>query len=157
MLKNMPDEKDREILSLLQREGRMPNVELADNVALSPSPCLRRVQRLEADGVIRGYRAEIDRAGIGLGLTVFVGFKVRNHSRKNADKLAAALGEIPEVISCSMVSGDADFLAEVVVSDVAAYERILSDKLLPLPMVTDIRSNFALRVIKENAPLPLTT
>ena len=101
-----PDQKDIEILSLLQRDGRIANVDLADRVALSPSPCLRRVQRLEKDGVIRGYRAEVDRAAAGFGLTVFVGIKVQNHTKENADKLAVALDRIPEVISCHMVSGN---------------------------------------------------
>ena len=106
-------------------------------------------------GVIGGYRAELDRASVGLGLTVFVGFKVARHTRANADALADALAEVPEVISCHMVSGDDDFLAEIVIPDLAAYERLLSEKLLTLPMVTGIRSSFALRTVKQSGPLPI--
>jgi Lrp/AsnC family leucine-responsive transcriptional regulator len=143
------------ILAALQGDGRLSNVDLAAQINLSPSPCLRRTRRLEEDGVIRGYRATIDRARVGLGLTVFVAIKVGRHSRRNAERLSAALADIPEVVSCFMVSGEADFLAEVVVRDLTDYERLLTDKLLTLPMVTDIRSNFALRTIKADGPLPL--
>jgi DNA-binding Lrp family transcriptional regulator len=97
----------------------------------------------------------LDPRALGLDLTVFVELKVGRHSRENADALEAALAAIPEVVSCHMVSGAADFLIEVVVPDLAAYERLLSERLLVLPMVTDIRSNFSLRRIKANGPLPL--
>ncbi|GLS28549.1 transcriptional regulator, AsnC family [Mesorhizobium albiziae] len=149
------DETDLRILKALQRDGRLSNVELAEAVNLSPSPCLRRTKRMQEEGVIRGYRVDIDRNAVELGLTVFVGFKVLQHTRENADRLSAALDEIPEVVSCFMVSGEDDFLAEVVVKDLAAYERLLSERLLTLPMVAGIRSNFALRSIKTAAPLPL--
>lgn len=149
------DETDIRILRALQADGRLANVDLAERINLSPSPCLRRTKRLEAAGVIAGYRAEIDRAKIGLGLTVFVEIKVERHSRSNADELTAALLAIPEVVSCCMVSGAADFLVELAVADLAAYERLLSDRLLVLPMIADIRSNFALRVIKTAGALAI--
>jgi Lrp/AsnC family leucine-responsive transcriptional regulator len=155
MTESSIDETDLRILKALQKDGRLTNVELAETVNLSPSPCLRRTKRMQEEGVIRGYRVEIDRRAVDLGLTVFVGFKVHQHTRENADRLSAALGEIPEVVSCFMVSGEDDFMAEVVVKDLAAYERLLSDRLLTLPMVAGIRSNFALRTIKTAAPLPL--
>lgn len=149
------DATDLRILAELQRDARLANVELAERINLSPSPCLRRTKRLEEVGLIRGYRADLDRDKLGLGLTVFVEIKVARHSRSNADGLAAALTEIPEVVSCCMVSGAADFLVELVVADLPAYERLLSDRLLTLSMVADIRSNFALRMIKTAGPLAL--
>ncbi|WP_207485907.1 Lrp/AsnC family transcriptional regulator [Arenibaculum pallidiluteum] len=149
------DNTDLKILRALQEDGRLANVDLAERVNLSPSPCLRRTKRLEEEGVIRGYRADIDRTSVGLGLTVFVEIKVARHSRRNADALTAALRHMPEVVSCFMVSGGADFLAEVVVPDLASYERLLTERLLTLPMVADIRSNFALRTIKIAGPLAL--
>lgn len=149
------DQADLRILSELQQEARLTNVELAERIHLSPSPCLRRTKRLEEAGIIRGYRADLDRDKVGLGLTVFVEIKVDRHSRQNADELARALAAMPEVVSCCMVSGAADFLVELVVADLAAYERLLSDRLLTLPMVADIRSNFALRMIKTAGPLAL--
>jgi Lrp/AsnC family leucine-responsive transcriptional regulator len=155
MPKSDVDQTDLRILAELQQDARLTNVDLAERVHLSPSPCLRRTRRLEEAGVIRGYRADLDRDKIGLGLTVFVEIKVDRHSRQNADGLAQALVAMPEVVSCCMVSGAADFLVELVVADLAAYERLLSDRLLTLPMVADIRSNFALRMIKTAGPLAL--
>jgi len=149
------DTADLRILLELQADARLTNVELAERIHLSPSPCLRRTKRLEEAGVIRGYRADLDRDKVGLGLTVFVEIKVARHSRSNADGLAKALAEMPEVVSCCMVSGAADFLVELVVADLPAYERLLSDRLLTLSMVADIRSNFALRMIKTAGPLAL--
>ena len=149
------DRTDHRILALLQEDGRRTNVEVAERVALSPSPCLRRIKRLEAAGVVRGYRAIIDREAVGLGLTVLVEIKVGQHSRDNAGALEAALADMAEVVSCHMISGAADFIAEVVVKDLKEYERLLSERLLVLPMIADIRSNFSLRRIKSEAPLPL--
>ncbi|WP_295808429.1 Lrp/AsnC family transcriptional regulator [uncultured Nitratireductor sp.] len=149
------DSIDRRILHALQEDGRLTNVELADRVGLSPSPCLRRVKRLENEGVIRGYRAIVDRHSVALGLTIFTEIKVNRHNRANADGLQNALSAIPEVVACHMVSGAPDFIAEVVVPDLAAYEGLLSNVLLELPMVEDIRSNFSMRPVKTEGPLPL--
>ena len=149
------DRMDRRILETLQAEGRLSNVELAERVALSPSPCLRRVKRLEDDGVIAGYRAVVDRSAVGLGLTVFVEIKAGKHTRDNAARLGKGIADMPEVVSCHLVSGTADFLAEVVVPDLGAYERFMLDRLLALPTVEDVRSYFAIRTLKTMAPLPL--
>jgi Lrp/AsnC family leucine-responsive transcriptional regulator len=149
------DRTDLRILAALQDDGRRSNVEVADAVALSPSPCLRRIRRLEADGIIRGYRAVLDRDAVGLALTVFVEIRVEKHSRDNARVLHETLAAMPEVVACHMVSGVADFLAEIVVPDLKTYEQLLTERLLALPMVADVRSNFALRRIKSDAPLPL--
>lgn len=146
---------DVAILQALQENARATNVEIAEKVNLSQSPCLRRIRLLEEQGVIRGYRADLDRQAVGLELTVFVSFKVIRHTRENAQEFQQALMDIPEVVSCYMISGDLDFLAEVVVENLAAYERLLSDRLLVLPQVTDIRSNFAIRSVKTGAPLKL--
>ena len=149
------DEFDLAILAALQDNARATNVEIADKVNLSPSPCLRRIRLLEEAGIVKGYRADLDRQAVGLELTVFVHFKVIRHNRENADEFQQALVEIPEVVSCYMISGDLDFLAEVVVENLAAYERLLTEKLLVLPQVTDIRSNFAIRNVKTGGKLKL--
>lgn len=149
------DKFDLAILSALQDNARATNVEIAEKVNLSPSPCLRRIRLLEEAGIIRGYRPDIDRQAVGLELTVFVAFKVIRHNRENAQEFQQALMAIPEVVACHMISGDLDFLAEVVVENLAAYERVLTEKLLVLPQVTDIRSNFAIRNVKTGGPLKL--
>jgi Lrp/AsnC family transcriptional regulator, leucine-responsive regulatory protein len=149
------DRVDRRLLEILQREGRLSNAALAERVHLSPSPCLRRVKTLEEDGVIEGYRAVVGREAVGLGLTVFVEIKVEGHSDRLAEEIEAAVNAMPEVVACHIVSGAADFLLEVVVPDLRAYERLLLGSLLKLPAVLDVRSNFAIRTVKAPAPLPL--
>jgi Lrp/AsnC family leucine-responsive transcriptional regulator len=149
------DAIDRHILEALQADGRLSVVELADKVGLSPSPCLRRVKQLEAEGHIAGYRALLSRDRVGLDLTVFVGVKVDGHRDENATALQQAIEAMPEVVSAHLVSGEADFLLEVVVPDLKHYEEFLVGRLLKLPMVKDIRSNFAIRRVKADAPLPL--
>jgi len=149
------DLTDRRMLGILQRDGRISNAALAEQLHLSPSPCLRRLRSLEQEGVISGYRAELDRAKLGLGLTVFVEVKVDGHSDRSAAAISDALKAAPEVISAHIVSGAADFLLEVVVPDLAGYEQLMFNTLLRLPNVGDVRSNFALRTVKAAGPLPL--
>jgi len=149
------DPTDLAILDRLQADGRIANVDLADAVSLSPSSCLRRTKSLEAEGLIAGYRAELDRAAVGLGLTVFVSLKVGQHSRERSREIEAALSAIPSVVACHLISGEADFFIEVVVPDLASYERVLLDEILAIDAVTDARSTFAIRTIRSRGPLPL--
>jgi Lrp/AsnC family leucine-responsive transcriptional regulator len=154
--KIMPlDSVDRRMLEILQREGRISNAALAEQLHLSPSPCLRRLRALERDGVISAYRAVLDRPKLGLGLTVFVALKVEGHSDRTAAAISEALVAAPEVVSAHIVSGEAEFLLEVVVPDLPAYERLLFETLLRLPNVANVRSSFALRTVKPAGPLPL--
>ncbi|MFO1067072.1 MAG: Lrp/AsnC family transcriptional regulator [Geminicoccaceae bacterium] len=149
------DAIDVRILRELQADGRLSNVALAERVGLSPSPCLRRVRRLEEDGVIAGYRALLDRTKVGLGLTAFVAIRIEAHHDERAAEVQEALRAMPEVVACHLVSGEADFLLEVVLPDLAAYERLLLGRLLKLPGVRDIRTSFAMRQVKPAAALPL--
>lgn len=152
---NSLDRIDLAILDALQQDGRLSNLELAERVGLSPTPCLRRVRRLEASGLIAGYRAVLDRKQSGLGITVFVNIRIDGHRAGNAAEAQQIFRDMPEVISCHVVSGEADFLLEVVVPDLEAYEQLIFHRLLALPMVKDVHSNFVIRTVKERAPLPL--
>jgi Lrp/AsnC family transcriptional regulator, leucine-responsive regulatory protein len=149
------DRVDRQMLAILQSDGRISNAALAEQLHLSPSPCLRRLRALESSGVISGYTAVLDRPRLGLGLTVFVDLKVDRHSDQSAAEISRALSDAPEIISAHVVSGVADFRLEVVVRDLVAYERLLFDTLLKLPHVTDVRSDFALRTVKSAGALPI--
>jgi Lrp/AsnC family leucine-responsive transcriptional regulator len=151
------DDIDRKIMSELQRDGRMSNVELAERVNLSPSPCLRRLKRLEEGGLIAGYSAVLDRRKVGLGLTVFVELKIEGHSTKTATRLEKVFAAMAEVVACHIVSGPADFLLEVVVEDLEAYEHFLLGKLLEVPGVSDVRSDFVISTIKAHGALPLSS
>jgi Transcriptional regulators len=149
------DAIDRRIVAALLKDGRLSNVDLAATVGLSPSPCLRRVRALEESGVISGYAATLGREAVGLTLTVFVEVTVARHSRGNADRVATALAAIPGAVACHMVSGDADFLLELAVADLPAYERLLTERLLPLEDIERLRSNFSLRRVLSQGPLAL--
>jgi len=149
------DAIDRRILAALQTDGRLSNVDLADTVGLSPSPCLRRVNRLEREGYVEGYRAMLGRKRIGLGLTVFVGVKIDGHADDRATTFEDEAVAFPEVIACHMIAGDADYLLEVTVPDLDAYQRFLVGKLLNLPLVREVKSTIAIQTLKSNAVLPL--
>jgi Lrp/AsnC family transcriptional regulator, leucine-responsive regulatory protein len=149
------DAIDQKIVATLQENGRLTNVELADRIGLSPSPCLRRVKRLESRGYIQAYRAMLDRKRVGLGLTVFVGVKIEAHANDKAVAFQEAIIAMPETVSCHLVAGDIDYLLEVVVPDLDHYQRYLVDKLLNLPIVREVRSNVVLQSLKAGAPLPL--
>jgi len=110
----------------------------------------------QGDGLIAGYRAELDRDRAGLGLTVFIALKVEQHSRNTSLQIETALTQIPAVIACYVVSGEADFLIEAVVPSLAAYERLLLDQILAIGPVTDARSTFVIRTVRSRGPLPLT-
>jgi Lrp/AsnC family transcriptional regulator, leucine-responsive regulatory protein len=149
------DAIDRRIVAELQADGRLTNVELADKVGLSPSPCLRRVKRLEHEGFIEGYRAALRRDRVGLGFSVFVGVKIDGHANERALAFEKAIVEMPEIVACHLVSGEADYFLEVVVPELADYQRFLVGKLLNLPVVREVRSNIAIQTLKAGAPLPL--
>jgi Lrp/AsnC family leucine-responsive transcriptional regulator len=155
MPKSALDAIDCRLIAELQADARLSNVELADRVGLSPSPCLRRVKRLELEGYIQGYRAVLRRDLVGLGFSVFVGVKIDSHANEPALKFEEAIKAMPEVIACHLVSGEADYLLEVVVPDLEHYQRFLVGKLLNLPIVREVRSNIAIQTVKAGAPLPL--
>jgi len=149
------DAIDRRIVAKLQANARLSNVELADRVGLSPSPCLRRVKRLEREEYIVGYRAALRRDRVGLGFSAFVGVKLDSHANQHALKFEEAVSAMPEVIACHLVSGEADYFLEVVVPDLEHYQRFLVGKLLNLPIVREVKSNIAIQTVKAGAPLPL--
>lgn len=150
----MMDRIDRQILELLQKDGRLSTAELAERVALSASPCARRLRRLEESGIISGYRAELDRNRLQLATTVFVNVRLMHHRRDAVQRFEEEATAMSEVIGCHVVSGSFDYLLEVVVRQLPDYEQFVR-KLQALSMVQDITSNFAIRTVKSGAPLPL--
>lgn len=151
------DAIDLKILRELQADARLPNNVLAERVGLSPSPCSRRVRLLEESGAIEGYRTIVSRAAVGLGLTVFAGIRIGRHSAEGKDSFIKMLLAMPEVIACHLVSGDVDFLIEVVVRDMATYEATVLNRLLLLPELRDVRTSFAMRTYRSSGPLPLSS
>jgi Lrp/AsnC family transcriptional regulator, leucine-responsive regulatory protein len=149
------DAIDRRILENLQSDGRLSNLELAERVSLSPSPCLRRLRSLEERGVIQGYAARLDRQKIGLDLTVLVAVRLQRHGEKEVAKFRRFIESMPEVIACYITSGEQDFLLHVVVRDLAAFRKFVLGRLTAMSDVRDIRSSFVIDTLKEGAPLPV--
>lgn len=149
------DAFDLKILRVLQEHGRLAVVDLADRIGLSATPTQRRMQRLEEAGIIKGYAARLDRRSAGLGLTVFLQLKIEGHHQGHAAVLQKRLVAMPEVVTCHIVAGDADIMAEVVVSDLAAYEAFLLGKLLKLTMIKEVRSFISMRALKVDGALNL--
>jgi DNA-binding Lrp family transcriptional regulator len=149
------DAYDRKILTLLQTQGRLTNKELAEAVMLSPSPCWRRVQRLETSGIIQGYRAVLDQEKLGLTITAFAHVTLDNHHSDTVAAFDRAILQWPEVLECHATSGDSDYLLKIVTRDMPAYNRFLSEKLLTLPAIRAINSSFSLNCKKNTTDLPL--
>lgn len=149
------DAVDRRILRALQRDGRLTTAELAEEVGLSPTPVWRRVKRLEEAGVIQGYRAVVDPTALGLTETIFVQVTVDRHSRDLQLQFAAAVAEMPEVLTAHFIAGASDFLLRVVAGDKADYYDLLVEKLYQLPGVHDVRSTFAMATLKDGAAVPV--
>lgn len=150
------DSIDHRILEILQREGRLSNLELADRVALSPAPCLRRVRALEKAGVIRQYAALLDPRKVGLGMMSFVTVKLEKKGNMPAEEFARAVRSWPEVVGCYSMTGEADYLLWAFVEDLDHYTRFLTGRLLKQPGVVDVKSNIVLEAIKDTTALPLS-
>ena len=149
------DKLDRSILECLQADGRLPNQELAERVALSPSPCLRRVRALERSGVIRQYVALLDPARIGLAMLAYVSVKLEKKGRMPVEQFTRSVQGWSEVVACYAMTGDMDYLMRVQVEDLDHYSRFIMDKLFKQAGVIDIRSNFVLERVKDTTALPL--
>ena len=149
------DAIDRKILALLQENARLPNVELAEAVGLSPSPCLRRVRDLEASGVIRRYVTLVDATQIGLPVSIFINVTLERQVEQALERFEAAILKRPEVMECYLMTGDADYLLRVVTADLSGYERFLVEHLTRVPGVASIKSSFALKQVKYRTALPV--
>jgi Lrp/AsnC family leucine-responsive transcriptional regulator len=165
------DAIDRRILAILQENGRLSNQEIAERVNLSPSPCLRRIRRLEESGVIRGYVALLDAQRLGLDLLAYVNVRLEKRGvpainprgegtsaragATHAELFRAAVQAWPEVVACHAMTGDTDYLLRVQVEDMAHFSRFVQDRLLHHPSVIDVKSSFSLETFKETTALPI--
>ena len=155
MQKAALDRTDLRILAALQASGRVTNAELAETVSLSPSACLRRVQRLEEDGVIAGYGARVDPQAVGLGLQAIVRVQLAKHDGGSIERFIEQLAGWDEVVDCYALTGDMDYLLHVYVTDLEGFSRFLLDRLLNAAGVADVNTSFVLRTVKQSGSLPL--
>lgn len=153
--KTVLDSFNRKILHEVQDEGRLTNVELAGRVGLSPSPCLARVRQLEEAGIIRGYYGLLDPEKLGPTLSVFIQITLDRQSEKTLEIFESTVAELPEVMECYLMTGDADYLLRVVVRDAVALKDFILEKLTKTPGVANIRSSFSLKQVKYKTALPL--
>ena len=150
------DRIDKKILTLMQSNARISNLELADSVGLSATPCSRRVKRLEESGIIDKHVTLLKPAVLGLNLTVMIGISMDRHTPDRFDKFEQAIAALPEVLECLIVAGQsADFLLKVVVRDMQHYEKFLLGQLTKLDGVTGVHSSFVLREVFKKTALPL--
>ena len=147
------DEIDRKILRILQSDSRLTNTELSEQVMLSPTPCLRRVKRLEAEGYIQGYRAKVERNKVGLAVMVFVQITLDQQVESALEVFEGAIHKRPEILSCYLMTGDADYLLQVVVRDLDHYAELVRNHLSQIPPVRNIRSSFVLQQVVMDRPL----
>ena len=150
------DELDKNILAYLQEDASISIADLADRVGLSSTPCWRRIQRLENEGIIRARGALLDSSRLNLGISVFVHVKTNNHNREWLEQFAGTVSRFPEVVEFYRVTGEYDYLLRVVVADIAAFDRFYK-KLIEQTDISDVTSSFAMEQIKYTTALPLNT
>jgi len=150
------DRTDRRILQAMQHNSRISNLELAELVGLSPTPCSRRVKRLEESGIIRGHVTLLDQSMLGLKLTAFIGISMDRHTPDRFEAFEAEVAGYPEVMECSVVTGQSsDYLLKAVVPDMQYYEKFLLGRLTRIAGVTGVHSSFELRRVVHRTELPL--
>lgn len=149
------DEFDLEILAVLRENGRATNVEIAQAVNLSEAPCLRRIRRLEAAGVIEGYTVRLNGPSVGVGFVAFVTLVLDHMGPEGAAQFAACVHDVPEILSCHIVSGGCDAILQVAAADSASFSEIVFTRIRPIPGVKDVRSSFVMKTIKESPALPV--
>jgi len=150
------DRYDRQILAVLQEDGRISNQELAERIGLSPSPCLRRVRALEEAGFLVGYRALVDPKALGLSLMALIHISMDQHTPERFEAFEKAVREIPEVLECLLITGqDADYQLKVAVKDMDAYQELLLNRITRIKGVTGVHSSFVLRRVVDKTALPV--
>lgn len=150
------DRTDKKILQLMQSNARISNLELADSIGLSPTPCSRRVKRLEESGIIDKHVTLLKPQALGLNLTAMIGITMDRHTPERFENFENAITQLPEVLECLIVTGQsADFLLKVVVRDMQHYERFLLGHITRLEGVTGVHSSFVLREVMKKTELPL--
>lgn len=151
------DDFDRKILALLQEDARLTNNDLSARIHLSPSQCSRRRQRLEEDGLIRGYRAELDREKLGFVLVSMVSVTLATHNRDNARRFADLISKLPEVQEAHALTGEMDYVLKVVTPDLKMLSEFVNGVLLPHDSVQHVKTAIVLNALKEAGPLPLAS
>lgn len=150
-----PDRIDKQILSLLEKNARISNAELAERVNLSPTPCLRRLRRLESRGLIRSYTAILNEKALGLQVSALVFVNLEKNTKQNGEIFEAALKDLPEVLECYVVAGSHDYVLKVVTRDLEDYERFIKERLAVVKRVADLESVIILKQSLHRGSSPI--
>ena len=149
------DRIDRQIMALLQEDGRMTNVDLAERVGLTAPPCLRRVRALEEAGAIKGYHADLDAGRLGFPITVFAMVSLRSQAEHDLAAFEEHVATIAEVRECHMLNGEIDFILKIVAHDLHAFQHILTTRLTPAPNVASVKTSLTIRTAKSVSGIPV--
>jgi len=149
------DQIDRQLLTELQNDGRITNVELAQRVGLTPPPCLRRVRALEDGGVIKGYHADLDPSKLGFAITVFALVSLKSQAEESLRQFEDHMRSLPEVRECHMLNGEIDFILKIVSKDLQSFQEFLTSKLTPAPNVASVKTSLTIRTAKQLPGVPL--
>jgi Lrp/AsnC family transcriptional regulator, leucine-responsive regulatory protein len=151
------DDKDRKIITELQRNGRLTNQELSEKVSLSPSPCLRRLRQLEKDKIIHGYTVLVDEKAYGLSITAFVRIRLQSHSAESIKLFEKSIQDDEHILECYIMTGSDDYLLRILVQSLSDYENFVRKRLQPIPGIASIDTSFAYGVVKRSYVYPRVT
>jgi len=149
------DKTDRKILEILQRNAKITNARLSEEIGLSPAPTLERVKKLESSGVIKSYHAKIDTQKVGLGVNTFVHVTLKGHNKRNIEAFLASIEGINEIIECHHVTGSGDFVLRVIASDINSYQKLMLEKVSEIPEVDNMQSLVILSTFKDKKVMPI--
>jgi DNA-binding Lrp family transcriptional regulator len=149
------DKIDRRILEILQRNAKITNARLSEEIGLSPAPTLERVKKLELSGIIKSYHAKVDSEVVGLGVNTFVQVSLKGHNKTNIEAFLKSIENIDEIIECHHVTGSGDFLLRVIAKDITSYQKLMLEKVSEIPEVDNMQSMVILSTFKDRKVLPI--
>lgn len=149
------DEIDKRILVILQKNAKITNAQLSQDIGLSPAPTLERVKKLEQSGLIKSYHAELDTEMLGLGVQMFVQVMLKGHNKQNIDMFMDAIRDIPEVIECHHVTGNSDLILKIISRDIGSYQKFMLENISEIEVVDNLQSMVILSTLKDSKDMPL--
>lgn len=149
------DKIDRRILEILQANAKITNAQLANEIGLSPAPTLERVKKLEVSGIIKSYHAMLNNEKVGLGVSTFVMVSLKGHNKVNIEAFTQAINEIEEVIECHHITGSGDFILKIIAQDIAAYQKLMLEKVTNIEVVDNMQSLVILSTFKDSKIMPI--
>jgi Lrp/AsnC family transcriptional regulator, leucine-responsive regulatory protein len=149
------DKIDRKILEILQSNAKITNAQLSKDVGLSPAPTLERVKKLENMGIIKSYHAKLDTDKIGLGVSTFVQVGLIGHNKENIEEFVRQINEIEEIIECHHITGSGDFILKIITKDIAAYQKLMLEKVSDIKVVDNMQSMVILSTFKDSKVMPI--